>query len=287
MTMRVSPLTPTFGARIEGHGDLAELSQNEVEQLFADYGVLWFQGYCSSPYSFETFTQTLAKDFIHHGNPNRLAQPGDGFTITVTPGGDQISLHSEFGYSPFRPAVIWFYCAQPAQEGGGTVICDGRAVFDSMQPFLQEIFSHRKITYLYRDITKWSRFLLTQDDGLPVAANQPGSAHTVDSHGALLQFSYTTSALRRDIAQRYAFACSLLDWGFSFEDAVFEDGTLIDPQWVSDLRELSWSLARRIRMQANDVLMIDNSRFMHGREPYSDAKRRHFLRMARQLTSKY
>ena len=273
----------SFGAIVEpdtASGDLLALETATIDAMFRRAGVLLIRGFRVSIEHFELFTKGHAHHFLEHGNPQRLRSAGDGFTISVTPGGKRIDLHSERAYSPFRPDIVWFYCSRPAITGGETVICDGSELVKRVTPDVRSSLEAKRVRYVYRDMAIWSRFLLMQPNGLPLGAGEPGTEWKTGSDGKLQEYSYTTSALTTDGAGRTAFACSLLDWGYSFEEAVFEDGASVPQPWLSEIRELAWTTAIRVQLCENDILMIDNSRFMHGRETYSDQDRRIFLRMA-------
>jgi alpha-ketoglutarate-dependent taurine dioxygenase len=284
MDIKTSPLSVEFGTCIQPQQvgeELSSVFSNSVHRLFEESGLILLRNFSVSNLSFESFTLQFGDRFLEHGNPNRQRISGDGFTISVTPGGNRIDLHSELAYSPFRPHIVWFYCAEPAGTGGETVLCDGCDLFKRMNAMLQQKFLFNKVTYIYRDMSRWRQFLLTQSNDLPLAAGHPGSKCTFDSQDKLKEFSFTTSVLPSwKGTNKVAFACSLLDWGFSFEEATFEDGSEISAEWISYLRDLAWSTSTRIKLQANDILMIDNDRFMHGREEYYGSKRRMFLRMA-------
>jgi alpha-ketoglutarate-dependent taurine dioxygenase len=187
-------------------------------------------------------------------------------------------------YSPFRPDVIWFHCVTPARAGGETLLCDGVNLFQKFDEGTREVFRSKRLKYMYRDILKWGRFLgidqSVHDKALPLAAGFPGAAFNLDQSGNVDYFEYVVSAISHTkFTSEEAFACSLLDWGYSFEEACFEDNSAISTELLRDLRDLSRNCAVKVELISDDLLMIDNSRVMHGRLEYQDSERRVFVRM--------
>lgn len=54
------------------------------------------------------------------------------YTSTEHPSDQMIALHSENSYQWSRPTHVAFGCQISAETGGETIICDGRAVLDSL-----------------------------------------------------------------------------------------------------------------------------------------------------------
>jgi hypothetical protein len=56
----------------------------------------------------------------------------------------------------------------------------------------------------------------------------------------------------------------------------FDDGSPIPDAIVREIEDAMASLTEEIAWQAGDLVMIDNTRFMHGRNPFPDKNRRLF-----------
>lgn len=56
------------------------------------------------------------------------------FTATDLPGTYIVALHQEMAYLPVYPAVLAFYCATPADEGGATTLASARSVTSRIDP---------------------------------------------------------------------------------------------------------------------------------------------------------
>jgi alpha-ketoglutarate-dependent taurine dioxygenase len=60
----------------------------------------------------------------------------------------------------------------------------------------------------------------------------------------------------------------------------FEDGTPIAPSLVARVREQAKAIAVPIKWSKGEVVMIDNSRVMHGRNAFTDPNRKIHVRMS-------
>ena len=283
--MRVEPLSEDCGAiiRPEFEREILSLNTYDLIELFKSVGVILFRFPCNHE-EFELFTKQFGQTFIPHTNTLRKIISGDGSTMTVTPGGQEIYVHSEMSYSPFRPDLVWFRCAMPAPVGGETLLCDGVRVLQRMHRMDMELFRAKRIKYMYRDISKWGSFLGMNQSvasrSVPLAAGFPGAKCRFDEDGTLNYFEYSVSAISSTkFTNEDAFSCSLLDWGYSFEDASFEDDTPITLKLLEDLRELTDQSTFQLKLESNDILMIDNTRIMHGRLGYDDSSRCVHVRM--------
>jgi alpha-ketoglutarate-dependent taurine dioxygenase len=66
---------------------------------------------------------------------------------TRTPPEVYIFLHQEMAYLPFNPRLVAFYCKQPADEGGRTVIADMRGLLEALPPGMQKRLVDQGVIY--------------------------------------------------------------------------------------------------------------------------------------------
>ena len=70
------------------------------------------------------------------------------YTSTEYPAHQHIPLHNEQAYTRDWPMKIWFYCLQPALEGGETPIADSRAIYRDMPQSIRERFVEGGLMYV-------------------------------------------------------------------------------------------------------------------------------------------
>ncbi len=59
----------------------------------------------------------------------------------------------------------------------------------------------------------------------------------------------------------------------------FEDDADIPEEVMSEINEIAQKITTEIAWQQGDILMIDNTRVLHGRRAFSDEKREIYIRL--------
>ena len=80
-----------------------------------------------------------------------------------------------------------------------------------------------------------------------------------------------------------AFANALLGPSHNYEPPVYtlEDGSVVTPEEIEDLRDVAEACTAEINWQDGDVAVIDNTRVMHGRRAIKDQDRQLYIGMGR------
>jgi alpha-ketoglutarate-dependent taurine dioxygenase len=60
---------------------------------------------------------------------------------------------------------------------------------------------------------------------------------------------------------------------------LFDDNSEIPDDLVSELNEIADKITTKISWKKGDILMVDNTRIMHGRRAFSDNQRDIYLRL--------
>jgi alpha-ketoglutarate-dependent taurine dioxygenase len=282
----IHPLTEAWGDVVEREGgdQLATLDGALLAARLRERGALWLRGFDASGARFGAFTDRFSRRTLPalHAGLNRARVDGDDRTMTVDLGAGLVGWHLEMGYSPARPDLLWFWCATPAAEGGETILTDGAALLRAMDPKLEAQFRARPIRYRFAraQAPLWSLFAgepVDRAQALARLAAVPGVRVAPRDDGAL-DVEYVTSAIQRTRWGGEAFANSLVIFG---ADVVgFADGAPIEREVRLELAALAEACAVEIRWRAGDLLVVDNSRVMHGRLPFRDPARRIHVRMS-------
>ena len=259
-----------------------------VIQLYKLSGAVLFRGFNSSLEAFEKLTNKFTSNYTVNGNLTRKPVSADGTTQTVNAGEQLIPPHAEMAYTPFRPEILWFYCETPASRGGETLVCDGLDVWSHLSQATKDLFLSRNVTYkknfnnAQHDLD--SMALLWFGQTIDVSkigdklANIPGTVFRVEDDG--FHLDYTVSAVQKPKHHdELAFANSVI-----VEDRTcfFEEGEAISRDLRLELFYEATNCALLHKWQAGDVLMIDNSRMMHGRASFRDPGRNILVRMGKE-----
>jgi alpha-ketoglutarate-dependent taurine dioxygenase len=204
---------------------------------------------------------------------------------TVNLGAYGINLHAEAPYTPLRPEVLAFYCAGlPGTGGGRTSIACGEAILRRMTDRARQEILDTTMSFE----GTLSIAYIEQVTGLPFAAltakffdPDPRCTYELREGGTQAAITYRPPTAPLTLfGRRPAFANNLL--GLSRYGAVqiehvrpfapqLSEETLADAYRAADASTV-W-----LEWQLGDLVLIDNSRVMHGREPLTNASERRIL----------
>jgi alpha-ketoglutarate-dependent taurine dioxygenase len=267
---------------LDGDGQpLSSLESGPIIERFVQRGALLFRGF--SVESFGAFCDRFSRHTLPalHVGLNRDRVPGDEGTMTVDLGCKVVGYHCEMGYSPARPELLWFHCLQAAPRGGETLLADGVAMLSRMPPSLESLFRARRLRYRFRgaDARIWGLFIgdaVDRDEALRRLASVPDLRALPDG-AERIDIEYVTSAIRQTRAGDEALIHSIAI--FDDDRVAFEDGAPIDRALRLELAALATDCSVEVRWQAGDVLLVDNTRLLHGRMPFPEGTRRIHVRM--------
>lgn len=263
-TIAVAPMNATFGASVTPIGpaqSLDEVPMPSIRHLYKTLGAVLLRGFTVEMGQFDRFAGHFIGETIVNGNGTRENVVPGRQIQTVNGGNDSIPLHAEMAYSPLRPDVVCFYCIQaPAPMTGETLLCDGIDLWNKMPAHLRAMFDRALIRYQFRS----SRAIAVQLNGhLSRLAADP-RVRTYQAHDdGTADLEFVTPAVQKVRHGDFrAFANSVV---VEPESASVEGVGPIDLATRQELFAISVGLSHRIAWHAHDVLVVDNSRIMHGR----------------------
>lgn len=269
-----------------GQASLHDLPFESVVEVFQESGAVLFRGFGAESSDFPAFTARFSSATLGrlHLGQNRREVADDADTSTVNLGMQHVGPHAELGYSPQRPDLLWFYCARPPASGGETTLFDGIEVWKSLPDALREKFAMTELLYSFEATgqDEWPLFtgvLADRDRTLDLLAAERGVSYTTRDDDAI-DISYRVPAAKPSRYQGVpAFSNSIIP---NLSGTVsFADGTPVrSGDRLSILRTCD-DLITPVGWRQGDVIMIDNSRMMHGRLPFSDPSREIHIRMTK------
>jgi alpha-ketoglutarate-dependent taurine dioxygenase len=257
---------------------ILQLPVQETLAYFKSFGVLLFRGFGIDYAQMKAFAEKFSSRFILD-KERRIVDPHNKFVTLVDPGMHYVSPHCENANSPFRPDVIWFCCGVPASQGGETLFWDGVRVWKELSEELRELFIAKKIRYLQKfPAADWKHFLgagATLADVKRTLNGIPGLSYTINEDQSV-SIEYVCSAVvKTKYGHQDAFANSLIaEYKNPRGVVTFADGSPIPSTVINQIQQVMNNLTEVISWQSGDLVMIDNSRFLHGRRSFTDTKRR-------------
>ena len=242
------------------------------------------------------FEQTLV-EYTYRSTP-RTKLGGNVYTATEYHPSETIPQHNESSYANEWTMHLGFFCMVPPApgQGGATPLADSRAVLKKIPPEIVEKFEQKKLQYVrnYGSVDlPWSEVFQT-DDRQQVEA-------FCDSHGIDYQWTGDNGLRTRQITpateihpvtgekiwfnQAHLFHISSLAGDvardmlalYRTEDlprnVYFGDGTPIDVDDLACIRAAYDEVKFHFDWQKDDIVLLDNMLYTHGRQPYSGARK--------------
>jgi alpha-ketoglutarate-dependent taurine dioxygenase len=247
---------------------LLAIDRDHVMRLFKQHGALLFRGFDASADSFRAFTEPFGKSFLVYPGDRRDRVGEDPTVQTVDHGCQAILLHAELSYLPIRPDLCWFHCIRPAAQGGETILCDGVEIARALSPATWRFLEENPIRYV-RDLDPsiWrALFGANTTDDLAATIARLGCESSMRIEGDLLHVDVTTPAIGRPrFGSAPAFANNLVFSARTDKPLSLAGGGPLPDDVHDEIAGVMDRLIVEIAWQGGDVLMLDNTRMLHGR----------------------
>jgi amino acid adenylation domain-containing protein len=282
--------------------DLADWAKNNrefIEAKLLQHGGILFRGFIGPVVAaFEQFALSISSElFGEYGDLPREGVSGKVYGSTPYPADKAILFHSESSHLHRWPMKIWFFCVQPAQQGGETPIVDCRKIYQLLDPKLREKFAQKQIMYVrnYTDglDVSWKDFFQTEDKsvveeycrqaGMEFEWKAGNNLRTRKIRPAIAQHPKTKEMVFFNQLPLHHISCldaatraSLLSV-FGKENlprnVYYGDGTPIEDSVMEEIQAVYAQAAVSFPWQAGDILMLDNMLAAHSRNPFIGSRK--------------
>lgn len=220
---------------------------------------------------------------------------GDRTTTSVTRGVMGMPLHREASYAPGSPDLLTFLCERPADDGGRTTLCDGVALLAALPAEVRAECEQMEIVWENRlPAEEWQRSFGTDDpEAVRLVLRQwepylrPWESVRVRAAGRALVIGFGTRCTPPTRFGGVPAFCNSLFVSRPGEDEYHDRrlrvrtaaGTPVPAHLLSVAAEVAHRFTVTVPWQAGDVLVVDNSRYLHGRQAFTDTDRSVLVRM--------
>ncbi|MEH2462503.1 TauD/TfdA family dioxygenase [Nostoc sp.] len=286
MNTKIQPISDGIGQEIINldNVNILELDKEQIVSLFKSDGILLFRRFDVDTDTFKEFTNLLSIDFRNYagGAFSRRVINGDQTLLSVNDFKSEIKLHGEMYYQQNIPLMLWFFCANTPLADGETTVCDGRQFFNEISSSTKELFNKKKLKFTV-SISKeeWQKKYQTDNLNTLKEICQKNNTHLIVNDDQSILIEYICPAIIPSRCGKYqVFINSLLPTKqLSSKILKFEDNSEIPEEVVFELNEIAEKITTEISWQKGDILMIDNTRILHGRRAFADDQRDIYIRL--------
>jgi alpha-ketoglutarate-dependent taurine dioxygenase len=259
-----------------GERSILDLDVEAIIRLYKERGALLFRGFGADAGQFREFAWQFCATAVFNESPGRQPIEPEYNIHTVDGGVREFALHPELSREPWKPDLAMFACFSAPSRGGETVICDGVELVRHLPEAVRNGLAGRRLLHIKPTWPSLLEYWLGTPD--PTDAQMavpppdcPFTFHRV--HGDIVRV-FTRPALHKPMfIDVPAFGNFLLFARFNNGSAnypVLDDGHPVPEAWLQAVKATGDRLKVPVRWQPGDVLMLDNTRFMHGRNAIID-----------------
>jgi hypothetical protein len=269
-------------------------------QQSSEHGAILFRGFplCTAE-DFDDFVAAFGlQNFAYKeslSNAVRVNRTDRVFTANEAPSDVMIFLHHEMAQTPVYPSRLFFFCEQPADEGGATPICRSDVLLERMVSACPEFVTacqkhglkYSNVMPLDADLQSgmgrsWKdTFRADDQDDAEQRMQKLGYTWEWQADGSLRATTPVLEAVRELPGGRRSFFNQLIAAFQGWKDArndpgksiTLGDGTPLDPAMVDLATQLAEAVTFDVHWQAGDVALVDNFVAMHGRRTFQGTRK--------------
>jgi alpha-ketoglutarate-dependent taurine dioxygenase len=266
----------------------------------AEYGAILFRGFpLTTAQDFDAFVAAFdLPNFPYDeslSNAVRVNRTPRVFTANEAPPTVDIFFHHEMAQTPIYPSRLFFFCEQPAAEGGATPLCRSDIVWDRLAQRCPQFardceakgLKYTNVMPSENDPTSgmgrgWQSTLRakTRDEAEARLRGLKYSWEWLDN-GHLRATTPVLPAVRKLDGNRQSFFNQLIAAFQGWKDfrndpskaITFGDGSLLDREAANVATQLAEELAFNVPWQRGDVALVDNFVTMHGRRTFAGTRK--------------
>lgn len=274
--------------------DWASSKREYLETNLLNHGAILFRGFnINSVAKFEQVVSAICPDlFANYGDLPKEGESEKVYHSTPYPSDRQILFHNESSHLEQYPRKIWFFCVQPASQGGETPIVDCHKVYQLLNPQLRSHLEQKQLMYVRNYIegldVSWQDFFHTTDQALVEQyCRQSGMDYqwlsgnglrTRKVRPAISYHPQTGKPIFFNQVQLHHISCLEPDVRQSLlsnlgsenlpRNVYYGDGSPIEDSVMAEIGAAYQQAQVSFPWQQKDLLMLDNLLVAHARNPY-------------------
>lgn len=258
----------------------SDLSTDAIKETFKKHGAILFRGFKGDVDRLAALTDRFCHSYMTNPNADRMPISKEKQINTVNTSHVLFELHAERHQTPLSPDICWFYCNQAPDTIGETTYCDGALLVEHLSKKTRNLLMQKEMWYHgiipLSDVTGlWDVKTL---DELRQVMDEKKLNHIYEINGETVLQRYSVPFLKKSrYSDKPAFVSFLLFSRYMFGQKnypTFENYELIPDEISDEIRNVGAQLTVYHKWQNTDLLMLDNTRFLHGRNKIDPLSKR-------------
>ena len=269
----------------------AKSHKDDISDILTKHGAILFTGMTigGSKEFNEVFSEIIGEPLPYVNRTSPRDQVYEKvYTSTTYPSDQPINMHTENSYSKTFNRIIAFFCNKPADKGGETPIADEREIIKLLS--LEELQEFRKKGIMYeRNIIEgggldWQTTYQTSDKNVlhDILDKNNISYRWIDDYHLRLNWVLPAFQIHPVTKQEVWFNHMYFYHKSQYDPDVVDyfgeqslpftsyygDGTDIEEEVVAKIKDFYTRQSILYTWKKDDMLLLDNMLFSHGRQPY-------------------
>ncbi len=260
---------------------ILDIDRDAIVECYKANGAILFRGFGTDLSQFNAFAKQFCSTSVVNESPGRALLDGENAIYSVDGGTNAFSLHPELSREPWKPDLAMFSCLAAPGHGGQTTICDGIELVKALPEVVRAGLNGRRLVYVKATWPELLEFWLGTENPTDDLLKSPppecpyGFMRLNDGRIAR---HFSRPALHKPMfSDELAFGNFLLFARFNNGRVGFpllDDYTPVPDEWLYAIRDIGEARSIGIEWAKGDLLMLDNSRYMHGRTAIIEAQSR-------------
>ncbi|KAJ6805745.1 clavaminate synthase-like protein [Iris pallida] len=268
--------------------ETVERERAAIAELLHLHGAVLFRGFdVRSAEEFDRAVRSFGWEAMEHlGATTRIKMTDRVYTANEAPVDKLINFHHEMSVMKQSPSKIFFFCSEPAPEGGETSIVQSNVVVEKMEERLPEVVAKLKeegLIYRNRMVKDsevnsgtvmnktWKWFFKTDDEAEAEKRAKETlncSSITFNSDGSA-DIAFGPANPMREFGGKRAWFMPFLGYTEDIYgvDNSFGDGSKVPREALVAYREILEENCVDVKWQRGDILLVDNHTVQHARRP--------------------
>lgn len=254
----------------------ADIPEADFIGAYKRHGAMLLRGFSMDMDAFRALTSRYCAGSVFNESPDRILLDAERNIQTVNLGSDAFPLHPELSREPWKPDVCFFWCVSPPGRGGETTVCDGVEIVRRMPADVFEAFRTRRLVYTQRMAPQVCAYWLGSPDPDDGALKSPrdGCPYSFFRVPGGVARTFSRPALHKPMfTGDLAFGNFLLFARYYLRlpnMPAFDNRERVPDHLVAAVKEISDEITAPVAWRTGDVIVLDNTRFMHGRNAILD-----------------